>query len=338
MALPLLIERPSCLDGIPSWLEDFLSRCPRSPNGVHQWLCSAAHRTHPYLGEEDQIPVLRWAMRNCGRPPGRNEIQNTVRNVRARREHGWIDRAFSWPAVTYSEIDRIVRHGITHSQLKAHSPWIGQRQTRRWLKELFPDNPLICLAQGTPAEMDSGSPAFAWHTRRRDSWCSRRYRLSFFSFIVPSPAKYTWGWTQDRRRSTRCNEMFPARRYLVVEWDFSLLNRDGTKETQWAFWIRAWEKAGRSIQDASSALIWHLTEYAPLTIVIWSAGKSLQAWFNVAGQPERLVYDFFSYAVGLGADSMTWTKCQLVRTPAAIRSNEKRQQVDYFNSSHVPRI
>ena len=160
-----------------------------------------------------------------------------------------------WPI---SEIDRIVRHGITHSQLKAHSPWIGQRQTRRWLKELFPDNPLICLAQETPAEMDSGFPAFAWHTRRRDSWCSRRYRLSFFSFIVPSPAKYTWGWTQDRRRSTRCNEMFPARRYLVIEWDFSLLSRDGAKETQWASWIRAWEKAGRSIQDASSALIWHL--------------------------------------------------------------------------------
>jgi hypothetical protein len=134
------------------------------------------------------------------------------------------------------------------------------------------------------------------------------------------------------------NEMFPERRYVTAEWDFSLLSRDGAKQTEWAPWIKAWEKDGRSIHDASSALIWHLTEYAPLTLVVFSGGKSLQAWFNVAGQPESLVYKFFAYAVGLGADPMTWVKCQLVRTPAAIRSNGKRQRVDYFNPSHVPQI
>ena len=75
--------------------------------------------------------------------------------------------------------------------------------------------------------------------------------------------------------STRCNEMFPRRRYLVVEFDFSILNRAGTGETEWAPWIRGWEKAGRSTRDACAALLWHLSQYAPLALVVWSGRQKL---------------------------------------------------------------
>jgi hypothetical protein len=40
-------------------------------------------------------------------------------------------------------------------------------------------------------------------------------------------------------------------------------------------------------------------------------------------------------AVRLGADSHTWTRCQLVRMPDGIRDNGNRQRVYYFAPSVV---
>ena len=34
-AMLCTIERPSCLDRVPEWVEDYLRKCPRSPDGVH---------------------------------------------------------------------------------------------------------------------------------------------------------------------------------------------------------------------------------------------------------------------------------------------------------------
>ena len=94
-----------------------------------------------------------------------------------------------------------------------------------------------------------------WQTRRRDEW---RYRgLRNFPLLVPNVAQKPYGRTLDGRLSTRCNQMFPRRRFLVVEFDFSSLTRAGTGETEWASWIHGWEKAGRSTRDACAALLWH---------------------------------------------------------------------------------
>jgi hypothetical protein len=123
-----------------------------------------------------------------------------------------------------------------------------------------------------------------------------------------------------------------------VEFDFSLRTRDGRKETVWAPWIKKWEKAGRDVKDACAALLWHLSQYAPLTIAVWSGAKSLQGWFAGAGQEESTLRKFFEYAVGLGADSVTWKRCQLVRLPGGVRgSNGNRQTVEYFNPTNLPK-
>jgi hypothetical protein len=324
----------------PEWLEGFLRECPKSPSGVHQWLARAAHKTFPFFEEKEQVKVLRWSMRDCGRNPQPREIESTVSNIRARRKSGEADGSLyrAWPLHDHAEIDLLVRTGVTVAKLREKSPHpITEVPPFAWLERLFPANSLVCMAQEHLRGFDScGVPSFyrEWHTRIRDNWCC--HELQDNQLIVPSPARWTWGWTQDRRRSSRCNDMFPCRRFLVVEFDFSIRSRDGSSETAWALWIRGWEKAGRSIRDACAALILHLSQYAPLVLVVWSGGKSLQAWFSAWKQSEQTLRTFMEYAVMLGADSATWTRCQLVRTPEAIRSNRNRQAVEYFDSSSLP--
>ena len=340
MHAPVLCIRPTCLDRVPEWLETFLGTCPRSSNGVHQWLAAATHRTFAYLDSQEQVKVLRWAMRDCGRDPQPHEIEHTVENIRRKRAKGEANGSVyqAWPPRAYEEIDQLVCQGITAAELRRRSPYrIPRVSPWRWIKRLFPANSFLCLSREEPRGTDAqGVPVFAriWDTRLRDGW---RYRgLKNYPLIVPNVAKKCSGLTQDGRESTRCNEMFPARRFLTIEFDFSLRDRSGRNETEWASWICKWEKRGRSTRDACAALLWHLREYAPLALVVWSAGKSLQGWFSARGEPEHHLRRFMEYAHGLGADRATWTRCQLVRTPEAVRANGNRQSVQYFDSDNLP--
>ena len=70
------------------------------------------------------------------------------------------------------------------------------------------------------------------------------------------------------------------------------------------------------------------SEYA---LVVHSGGKSLHGWFYCAGQPEEELRKFMRYAVSLGADPATWTRCQLVRLPGGLRDNGQRQTVLFCN-------
>jgi hypothetical protein len=106
--------------------------------------------------------------------------------------------------------------------------------------------------------------------------------------------------------------MFPERRFLVVEFDFPA------------------DRFGVSTRDACASLLAHLSRYAPLVLAVWSGSKSLQGWFDEDSR------EFFEYACALGADPATWTRCQLVRTPQAIRWNGNRQTVEFFNPSNLP--
>jgi hypothetical protein len=336
----MLCSRPSCLDRVPEWIEDYLRKCPRSPEGVHRWLASATHKTFGHLENEEQVKALRWAMRDCGRDPQPREIENTVSNIRARRLQGEASGILhpAWPPRACAEVDKLVRDGITAAELRRRSPYrIPRVSPWQWLKRLFPAGSLLCLSQEYSRGQDShGVPVFfrRWQTKTRDGW--RPYGLRNFALLVPNPAQKPYGRTLDGRRSTRCKEMFPRRCYLVIEFDFSILNRAGTGETEWAPWIRGWEEAGRSTRDACAALLWHLSQYAPLALVVWSGGKSLQGWFSAWEEPEQLLRRFMEYAHMLGADPATWAPCQLVRTPQAIRSNGNRQRVEFFDSDNLP--
>jgi hypothetical protein len=78
-----------------------------------------------------------------------------------------------------------------------------------------------------------------------------------------------------------------------------------------------------------------LADYAPLVLVVHSGGKSLHAWLACRGQEDATVHRVFTYAVRLGADPATWTRCQLVRMPDGTRRVKgggfARQSVLFWN-------
>ena len=343
MSSAQILPRPSCLDTVPEWLESFLGSCPRSPNGVHQWQAKAVWRMHGYLDAEQQVKVLYWALRDCGRSPQPQEIERTVSNInRKRGEQSYGSYSSPWPDPVPSEIDRIVRRG----------PWdlMGRTPTSidpglnvyDWLSRLFPPRSLLCVSQEVVFRNSSNLEPFIsrrWHTRWVETWGDRYAALcDNSSLLVPNPAAFTWHYTTDQRRSTRCNTMFPRRLYRVIEFDFSETSSDGREQPVWAPLIRKWKEEGISTRGACAALLWHLSQYAPLVLIVWSGGKSLHGWFNFAGTPEKTQRDFMEYACAIGACYSTWTRCQLVRLPAGIRPDGNRQSVEYFDPSNLPEL
>ena len=161
-------------------------------------------------------------------------------------------------------------------------------------------DPLLCIGKD--------SQHFA--TRRLGTWIVSN-KLQTCSLIVPSPMISRTGRTKDGRESQHTLDNTGARRFLVVEFD------DGTT-------------------DEHAALLWHLRSFAPLTLVVHSGGKSLHAWFYCQGQPEENLRRFMEYAVSLGADSATWTRCQFVRLPSGRRENGALQEVLYFDPASIP--
>jgi hypothetical protein len=87
--------------------------------------------------------------------------------------------------------------------------------------------------------------------------------------------------------------------------------------------LSQWKALNRTVKDACAALLWHLSQYAPLALVVWSAGKSLQCWFNASCEDELSQRRFMEYAVALGADSALWKKCQLVRLPGGVEECQR---------------
>jgi hypothetical protein len=87
-------------------------------------------------------------------------------------------------------------------------------------------------------------------------------------------------------------------------------------------------------------VLWHLARLAPLVMVVHSGGKSLHGWFACQGSSEALQLRFMRYAVMLGADPATWTRCQFVRMPDGLRRRPSafgvRQSVFYFNPNNLP--
>ena len=121
-------------------------------------------------------------------------------------------------------------------------------------------------------------------------------KLARQQFIVPSPMLRKIGRAKDGHVSSRTLENTGPRRYLVVEFDKGAL-------------------------DQQAALLLNLASHAPLALVVHSGGKSLHGWFYCAGQSEEELRKFMRYAVNLGADPATWTRCQLVRLPGGLRDN-----------------
>jgi len=210
-----------------------------------------------------------------------------------------------WPKVNREEMEKIYRRGVNLDVLQSRSPvqcFGGEQQ--ELLRGLFPGDPFICCAP---------HPRFP-DTRRLSDWGGDLIRQQF---IVPNPMTALVGLTQDGRKSARTLNNTATRRYLVIEHD-------------------------HGSTDQQAAILLHLAERWPLSLVVHSGSKSLHGWFFVAGASDEKQKRLMLYAVYLGADPATWNRCQLVRMPWGIRhddpdrgNNGKCQVVHFFNPQNT---
>jgi hypothetical protein len=206
----------------------------------------------------------------------------------------------AWPALNRERRAVIIRDGYRLADLWEASPirvdWTGSR-TEAIIAALFPGNPLLCCGKS--------SSEFA--TRTREKW---RSKLAALPLIVPSPMTKRFGLTKDGKKSEHCLDNTGPRRFLVVEFDQGTL-------------------------DEHAALLWHLAQYGPLTLAVFSGSKSLHGWFAVHDQAEDKLHAFMRYAVTIGADHATWVRSQFVRMPDGTRENGKHQAVYYFDPAAI---
>ncbi len=163
------------------------------------------------------------------------------------------------------------------------------------LDRLFSADQLVCMASDKATAQTGPRNYF-------------RGREESLPFIVPNAMSAAWGLNTSGRRSSRCNDNVGPITRTVVEFD------SGTLDEQ-ASLIGAIAACG-----------------VALDMVLWSGGKSLHAWFDLANLADEERQKFFRYAAALGADKATFVPCQLCRTPSAIRKeNGNKQEVLLLN-------
>lgn len=306
------------IDSLPPFLRDMLAAPPRHGEGVHQWLFATARQLHAHLPPDGICRLLASRSRDCGRRVSEREIRDAVDNSRA---CAWMPHggalsparttgAFTvprppkpWPDADPALIASIADADPAALESLRDQSWVKVRESLHdaasLLERLFPGNPLLCV--GTEP----------WNARPHRRACFARYDAGNLSHIVPSPMTARRGRNKDGDQSARCLGNTGPRHYLVTEFD------QGDRDTQ-------------------AAAIRHLSAKAPLVMVVDSAGKSLHAWWHCEGVQESDLLNFFRYAVRLGADPATWTRCQLVRMPLGWRADKgRRQLVHYFNPDNT---
>jgi hypothetical protein len=351
-----IIERVSREAGLPVGVRVLLENAPSRGEHLHQWVYDVSRQLHAHLtadsitglllaicdAEEREIldavansaktawqPREPWPKASLAwleeHAPARHDRGGSPRESRGVRSHA--PAVPKWPLPDLEVIERIALAGPSLTELRAESHFnfgSEDRFTKWFLPILFPWDSLLCLAGNQRSAI----------TLPMSEWL--KHHLELYSFVVPSPMSASTGMTAppDAHVSERCLENTGPRRYLVIEFDFSELAKDG-KETRYAPLIRRLRVKGISILDLQAALLRYLEKLLPLVMAVFSGGRSLQGWFRVSGIPDTELLEFMRLAVSLGADAATWCKCQLVRLPDGSRLNAAgmpgaRQTVEYF--------
>lgn len=293
---------------LPAFLLVDLASPPQTGEGVHQWLYRTARNLHAHMAGDQIYELLRGKVENCGRPVPDLEIWDAIQNSKGT---AWRPGARSavvrhhpaWP----DPDNALIREIVETSQLEIADLWerspirladSGSPATEELIDILFPPDCLLCV----------GRSASDFKTKQREEL---RGRLERHQLIVPSPMTSTKGRRKkDGQLSAHTLANTGPRRFLVVEFD-------------------------KGSPDTHANFLWHLAMSAPLIMVLHSGGKSLHGWFWCGGQTERRLKSFMRGCVRLGADPATWGRSQFVRMPDAMRDNDNRQSVLFFNPNPI---
>jgi hypothetical protein len=155
-------------------------------------------------------------------------------------------------------------------------------------------------------------------------------------FVVPNPIKTVAGISEDKGLLGRWLDDTGPRWYLVVSMDCLMdrlakcLKCDTLPKPLTADVLR--EELDED--NLSAAVLYHLSKYAPLAMVVHSASGGMQGWFHFLRQEEAEALKFFKHAVSLGADWRMWLPTRLARVPDGPAANGQSNRVFYFD----PRI
>ena len=283
-----------------------LNTCPVARQGqTHSWLPRGAWalRKASFTPEEafsllDQITTAHGKTRS-------RECAEVVQNIYKASFVSRLGNAFK-----PSRYRKAIRSGVDTDKIRRiinRSPYGGLYElwekspvrmedepgwTDKIIQALFPSRSCLCV--GVVKESSNIVPV--------DTKGINRYQL-----IVPNIPIGEEALKNDGNPSPRAKANFDGRRFLVIEFD----------------------RADLSFDD-QSAILMHLAGFAPMTLVVFSGGKSLHGWYYVANASEKEVARFFEYAVSIGADPATKTINQYVRMPGARRSDNGALQTVYY--------
>lgn len=312
----------SFVDQLPDYLRDFIKSSPVGGEGVNLWCIRTAHRMHRSHVEISETMMETILETFAGRPLKDGEALRAIHasDPLNPRSHA-VSAAPKWPQRNLAEIEKIALGNPGIPGLREASALVGESlDANTAIDLLFPDNPLLCVGV-TLSDCD---------TLPRSEW---RATLAGNQFIVPSPMTARYGRTQEGKPGPRTLDNTGPRQYVVVEFDFREKDSEGV-DTPAGPMLRRLGDHGMKVADLCASLHLHLRQFWPLGMVVHSGGKSLHGWYPCATRSQQQLHEFMRYAVCLGGDPATWTRCQFVRLPGGLRRPGKvRQHIEFCDPS-----
>ena len=238
---------------------------------------------------EDEAVTIIYATPGHRAPVG-NEIEKAVCVIFNTDPE---NDSIPWPSPSLDKIAEVKRNSPvkTVKDLQAKFPMEGDGSTLETLTRLFQSEERIAYTE------------FPGKSIAQSDLLKNIKSLDGMQMICPNPRSKEFGITEKKNRSRRCKENDPEQRHsIVIEFD-KVHGEPLPKGTQ-------------------AAVAWHLSPFAPLTLVVDSGGKSLHCWFDCRDKNEDELRAFMRYAVSLGGDSTMFTACQWSRMPGGVRVNE----------------
>jgi hypothetical protein len=256
---------------------------------------------------EEAIGRISETQTTAARDP-ESEITRAVERIYAEEQSTGRHKRPNWPEGDAAKIMSVLaQECLTVEQLSQRSP-VGELAARSWkefVTMLFEGEPLVTVGQKREHNGNTSIPG-------RTMWLPQLLRADMpDEFIVPSPAIRRLARKKDGSLSEHCAANYGPRHFLVVEFD-------------------------STSKDDAASVLWHLSKFAPLVMVVDSGNKSLHGWYHCEGVLDADVLLFFKYAVSLGADPKMWDIWQFARMPNGTRfGSGAKQQVVYWNPDAI---
>lgn len=269
----------------------FLKATPKKGDGHRELFRAACILKRREFSDAETEHVLRGKLWDYYHPLDDRDFDEAICNAAVRIADAQ-PAAPRWPAPNAKLIASVTQNCAgAEDALRSSSshPCPGTLSTGSIIDRLFRPTDLLCFGDGKAHCV----------TDTRDSF---RNREDEFEFVVANAMSAREGTTKRGRLYPRTLTNVGPIKHLVVEFD------------------------GPS-RDEQAALLSHLSHWFPLKMVLFSGGKSLHGWHDIAKGSAKAVERFRRYAVSLGADRNTFTANQLVRNPNATRDNGEHQSV-----------